>query len=67
MGGEDVAIVLGLLKEVRPDMIFAAGDLSDPHGTHRLCLDALFLALAEYVKTCKDAPEIWLCRCRRMN
>lgn len=40
----DVAIVLRLLRQVRPELIFAAGDLSDPHGTHRMALKALLKA-----------------------
>jgi len=41
----DVEIVLKLLRQVKPQMIFAAGDLSDPHGTHRMALKALLKAL----------------------
>jgi glucosamine-6-phosphate deaminase len=55
----DVAIVLRLLDEVRPDYVFAAGDLSDPHGTHRMCLAAIQRALAQYTLT---RPEVWLYR-----
>jgi len=56
---EDVEIVLSLLRELRPDMVFVAGDLSDPHGTHRLCKAAIDRALAQY----KDGrPEVWLYR-----
>ena len=42
---EDVQIVMSLLQEVKPHQIYAAGDLSDPHGTHRVCLDAIFQAV----------------------
>jgi glucosamine-6-phosphate deaminase len=56
---EDVEIVLSLLDELRPDMVFVAGDLSDPHGTHRLCKAAIDQALDRY----KDGrPEVWLYR-----
>ena len=41
---KDVAIVLALLRDVRPQLIFAAGDLSDPHGTHRMALKAVLKA-----------------------
>ncbi|HEU4641760.1 MAG TPA: glucosamine-6-phosphate deaminase [Gemmatimonadaceae bacterium] len=41
VGPEDVAIVRALLDEVHPDLIFVAGDLSDPHGTHRMCKEAI--------------------------
>jgi glucosamine-6-phosphate deaminase len=47
IGPADVAIVRALLEELRPDMILVAGDLSDPHGTHRMCKEAIDLALAE--------------------
>ncbi len=55
----DVEIVAGVLEEVRPSMIFAAGDLSDPHGTHRMCLDAVERALERYVG---EPPWLWLYR-----
>ncbi|MEM6878029.1 MAG: PIG-L family deacetylase, partial [Bacteroidota bacterium] len=45
IGPEDVDIIYQLLLKVKPHQIFAAGDLSDPHGTHRVCLDAIFRAL----------------------
>ncbi len=55
----DVEIVLHLLEEHRPEIILVAGDLSDPHGTHRMCKDAIDLALARYRG---QAPEAWLYR-----
>jgi glucosamine-6-phosphate deaminase len=58
VGPADVRIVRELLEEVRPSQIFVAGDLSDPHGTHRMCKEAIDGAL-EHVK---DKPEIWLYR-----
>jgi len=59
IGPEDEAIVRALLVETRPDLVFVAGDLSDPHGTHRMCTAAIAGALAQY-----DAapPEVWLYR-----
>jgi glucosamine-6-phosphate deaminase len=47
IGPADVAIVRELLEEVRPQMIFVAGDLSDPHGTHRMCKEAIHSAVEE--------------------
>jgi glucosamine-6-phosphate deaminase len=41
---KDINIVVDVLKKIKPDQIYAAGDLSDPHGTHRTCLNAIFLA-----------------------
>ena len=55
----DVDITLALLDELQPEIVFAAGDLSDPHGTHRMCLQAVTGALARYQG---PAPEFWLYR-----
>jgi len=46
IGPADVKIVRDLLEQIKPDMIFVAGDLSDPHGTHRMCKEAIDEALA---------------------
>jgi glucosamine-6-phosphate deaminase len=46
LGGADRSIMRELMAALRPHLIFAAGDLDDPHGTHRLCLHALRDALA---------------------
>ena len=61
----DVEIVLNLLREVKPHQIFVAGDLADPHGTHRVCTDAVFAAIdlekeegAKWLKDCR----IWMYR-----
>jgi len=59
IGERDVEIMHGLLEERRPELILVAGDLSDPHGTHRLCKEAIDAALARYGGA---APEIWLYR-----
>ncbi|HET9275786.1 MAG TPA: glucosamine-6-phosphate deaminase [Gemmatimonadales bacterium] len=58
VGPRDAAIVRALLEEHRPHLIFVAGDLSDPHGTHRMCHDAIDRALAGL----PDPPEVWLYR-----
>src|SRR5689334_10080467 len=47
IGPADVAIVRQLLEEFKPELIFVAGDLSDPHGTHRMCKEAIDRALRE--------------------
>ncbi len=63
IGEEDVAIVRRLLEEVRPQMIFAAGDMSDPHGTHRQCLQAVMEALADYNRChAGEEPALWYYR-----
>lgn len=48
IGPADVEVVLDLLREVQPDHVFVAGDLSDPHGTHRMCYKAISEALDQY-------------------
>jgi glucosamine-6-phosphate deaminase len=64
IGDEDVQIVLELFREFDPDHIFVAGDLSDPHGTHRMCYTAIKLALDAFRKESKedDRPVVWLYR-----
>jgi glucosamine-6-phosphate deaminase len=59
VGEADVDIVHGLMDDFDPDIIYVAGDLSDPHGTHRQCKEAIDRALARYDG---GRPEIWLYR-----
>jgi glucosamine-6-phosphate deaminase len=59
IGPRDVEIVLELLEERRPEIVLVAGDLSDPHGTHRMCKEAVDRALERYSG---DRPEVWLYR-----
>lgn len=59
IGPEDVRITLELLEDEKPELVFVAGDLSDPHGTHRMCLEAVMRALDEYSG---PAPEVWYYR-----
>lgn len=63
IGEADVQIVADIIAEIKPHQIYAAGDLADPHGTHKVCLDAIFEALArlkkeEYMNDC----WVWLYR-----
>lgn len=63
IGQEDVRLVAEIIDRVKPHQIYAAGDLADPHGTHKVCLDAVFEAIAslkeqEYMKDC----WLWLYR-----
>lgn len=62
VGPADVAVVRALLEETRPEYVFVAGDLSDPHGTHRLCKEAVARALEEAVAAGLGRPEVWLYR-----
>ncbi len=45
LGDADIRIVTQLLESVKPHQVYAAGDLSDPHGTHRVCLAAVMKAM----------------------
>lgn len=45
LGEEDIQIIVDLIEKIKPHQIYAAGDLSDPHGTHRVCLAAIFQAV----------------------
>ncbi len=58
LGDADVAVVKQLLQEVQPDQMFVAGDLADPHGTHKVCLDAVLAAIDELKE------EEWMKHCR---
>lgn len=62
-GEEDIEITMNLIREVKPHQIYAAGDLADPHGTHKVCLDIVFEALnrlkhEDFMKDC----WVWLYR-----
>jgi|694.fasta_scaffold45554_2 glucosamine-6-phosphate deaminase len=57
----DIQLIMDIIEEVQPHQIYAAGDLADPHGTHKVCLDAIFEAITrlkhrEYMKNC----WVWL-------
>lgn len=61
----DVTLTVDLLNKIKPHQIFAAGDLSDPHGTHRVCLQIIFKALEKLVKDKVkwiDDCYVWLYR-----
>ncbi len=60
MGEKDVEIVRALLQQVKPHQIYVAGDLADPHGTHRKCTDAVLAA----IDLEKEAGAEWLNDCR---
>jgi len=54
----DVDIIKQLLLSIKPDQLFVAGDLADPHGTHKICLDAVLAAIDELT------DEAWIKNCR---
>ena len=55
----DIQITMELLQQVKPHQIFAAGDLADPHGTHRICLNAIIDSLAD-LKAEKWTKSCWM-------
>jgi len=57
LGDKDINIIADLIEKVKPHQIYAAGDLSDPHGTHRVCLSAIFQA----VQRLKNKPFMKQC------
>jgi glucosamine-6-phosphate deaminase len=61
IGEADIQLIMDIIEEIQPHQIYAAGDLADPHGTHKVCLDAIFEAIQrlkhrEYMKNC----WVWL-------
>ena len=63
IGEDDIRITMDLLQQIKPHQVYAAGDLSDPHGTHRVCLSAIFEAMRrlkdeKWVQDC----QLWLYR-----
>lgn len=59
MGEEDIESTMALLREIKPQQIFCAGDLADPHGTHKVCLDIVM----ESIHRLKNAGDEWLKDC----
>ena len=59
MGEEDIVITMELLNKIKPHQIFCAGDLADPHGTHKVCLDIVF----ESLKRIKTSGASWINDC----
>jgi len=59
MGEEDIKLTMDLLRQQKPHQIYCAGDLADPHGTHKVCLDIVF----ESMRRLKAAGEPWVKDC----
>ena len=59
MGDEDIQITMDLLRKVKPHQIYCAGDLADPHGTHKVCLEIVF----ESMRRLKAAGDDWVKDC----
>ena len=59
LGEDDIQIVMDLLESIKPHQVYAAGDLADPHGTHAVCLEAIF----EGLRRSKEAKKSWINDC----
>ncbi|MEO0898487.1 MAG: glucosamine-6-phosphate deaminase [Bacteroidota bacterium] len=59
IGQADIDIIKKLMQDIKPHQVFAAGDLADPHGTHRVCLDAIFESF-EQLKEENWIKDCWL-------
>ena len=57
---DDVNVTMDLLQKIKPHQIFAAGDFADPHGTHKVCFEAVKRALEILRKTEKWAQDCWV-------
>ena len=57
LGEKDYELTAALIEKIKPHQIYAAGDLADPHGTHKVCLDAVM----EAVKRLKDQDYMQDC------
>lgn len=58
-GEEDIQLTMKLLREIKPHQVFCAGDLADPHGTHKVCLEIVF----ESLKRLKAEGDEWIKDC----
>lgn len=59
MGEKDVKITMELLRRIKPQQVYCAGDFADPHGTHIVCFNVVLEAL----KRIKAAGDPWVSDC----
>ena len=59
MGEKDIRLTMELLRKVKPQQVYTAGDLADPHGTHKICLDIV----VESLRRIRKAGEEWINDC----
>ncbi len=59
MGEEDVKVTMELLRKIKPQQVYCAGDLADPHGTHKVCLEIVF----ESLRRIKAEGDDWINDC----
>ena len=59
MSEEDVVITMALLRKLKPQQVYCAGDLADPHGTHKVCLDIVI----ESLRRIRNEGDDWVNDC----
>jgi glucosamine-6-phosphate deaminase len=59
MGEQDVLLTIELLRKIKPHQVYCAGDLADPHGTHKVCLEVVF----ESLRRIKNEGDEWVKDC----
>jgi len=59
LGEEDIQLTMNLIEQIKPHQIYGAGDLADPHGTHKVCLDAIFESVKN-LKPKKFMKDCWV-------
>lgn len=59
LGEDDILLTMNLIEKIKPHQIYAAGDLADPHGTHKVCLDAIFESVRR-LKSKDFMNECWV-------
>lgn len=59
MSEDDIAITMELLRKIKPHQVYCAGDLADPHGTHKVCLEIIF----ESMRRLKLDGDEWINEC----
>ncbi len=63
VGEDDIKLTIDIIEKIKPYQIYAAGDLADPHGTHKVCLDAIFEAIRKLKsKSFMENCWVWLYR-----
>ena len=59
---DDIRIIRELLERLKPDQVYVAGDLADPHGTHRVCAEAIFEAIHRMKAANQPIPDVLMYR-----
>ena len=59
IGEEDIKLTMNIIEQIKPHQIYAAGDLADPHGTHKVCLDTIFESIKR-LKTKSFMKDCWV-------